>query len=97
MISISMFSFLFGTVLGQRFKVLVLVPAMALVLVLSGAAGITHPHAAWEIIETAATAAICLQCGYFAGIAIRHCLTPVPSPQSQPLVGVKASPHHPAR
>jgi hypothetical protein len=94
MISISMFSFLFGTVLGQRFKVLVMVPPMALVLVISGAAGITYPHAALEIIETAATAAICLQCGYFTGIALRHCFRPVPSPQSPPMMGMKASTHH---
>jgi hypothetical protein len=91
-----MVSFLFGTVLGQRFKVVVLVPAMAAVLILCVAAGIADPHAAWEVIRMAASAAICLQCGYFAGMAIRHCLTAAPS-GSPPLVNVEASTDHPAR
>ncbi len=67
MIAASIISFLFGAILGQRFSVLVLVPAIAIVLALSILAGLTHPHAAWWIIQTAATGAICLQCGYFVG------------------------------
>ena len=39
MISISMISFLFGAALGQRFNVVVLIPAMAIVLVLAVGAG----------------------------------------------------------
>ena len=72
MITISMISFLFGAALGQRFNVVVLIPAMAIVLVLAVGAGATHAQANWWIVVMAATASICLQCGYFAGIGVRH-------------------------
>jgi hypothetical protein len=72
MITISMISFLFGAALGQRFNVVVLIPAMAIVLVLAVGAGATHAQTNWWIVVMAATASICLQCGYFAGIGIRH-------------------------
>ena len=74
MITISMISFLFGAALGQRFNVVVLMPAMAIVLVLSVGAGLSHAQSAWWIILMVGTAAICLQFGYFAGIGIRHFL-----------------------
>ena len=90
-----MLSFLFGTLLGQRFKVVVLVPAMAPVLILSVTAGITQPNAAWEISKIATSMAVSLQCGYLAGIAIRHFLAAVPARGSSPLVSVKASTNHP--
>ena len=79
-----MLSFLFGTLLGQRFKVVVLVPAMAPVLILSVTTGITQPNAAWEIIKIATSLAVSLQCGYIAGIAIRHILAAAPAGGSSP-------------
>jgi hypothetical protein len=97
MIATSMVSFLFGTLLGQRFNVLALVPAVAAVLALSVGAGFTHPQAAWRIVSMAVASAICLQFGYFAGIALRHFLVPKPSQESSPLVGAKASNHNPVR
>ena len=74
MIAASMISFLFGAVLGQRFNVVVLVPAVAIVLFLSVGAGFAHPQAVWWIVRMAAAGAICLQCGYFSGIVARHLL-----------------------
>jgi hypothetical protein len=74
MITISMISFLFGAALGQRFSVLVLIPAMTLVLVLAVGAGVTNAQAVWWVVLMAAIAAICLQLGYFAGIGVRHIL-----------------------
>jgi hypothetical protein len=65
-----MISFLFGAALGQRFKVLILVPAMAIVMAFSLA--VTHLQAAWQIVGIAVTAAVCLQCGYFVGIVVRN-------------------------
>lgn len=97
MIATSMISFLFGTVLGQRFTVMALVPAVAVVLALSVGAGFTHPQAAWRIVSMAVTSAICLQCGYFAGIALRHFLAGKPSQRSSPLLDAKTSNHNPVR
>ncbi len=94
MLAISMICLLFGALLGQRFTVLALVPAMAIVMVLSVGAGWTHPQSAWWIVKMAVAAAICLQCGYFVGIIMRHFLGERPSQQSLPLAGTGASRHH---
>jgi hypothetical protein len=74
MISLSLISFLFGAALGQRFKVLALVPAMAIIIMLSIGAGLTHAQKPWWIVLMAVAASTCLQFGYFAGIGIRHVL-----------------------
>jgi hypothetical protein len=97
MIATLMISMLFGAALGQRFNVMVLVPAMAVVLLLSIGAGVAHPQAAWEIIKMAASAAIGLQCGYFCGILIRHFLVAAPSQGTSPLAAAETSTHHAAR
>ena len=91
MIAASMISFLFGAVLGQRFNVVVLVPAVAIVLVLSFGVGFAHAQAAWWIVRMAAAGAICLQCGYFAGITARHFLEAEPSGRSSHLSDAEAS------
>jgi len=96
MIAVSMISFLFGAVLGQRFNVLVLVPAIAIVLVVSAGAGLAHPQAAWWILRMAGAGAICLQCGYFAGIVTRHFLAAEPSGGSRPLARAETSTRHAA-
>lgn len=95
MVAASMISFLFGAVLGQRFNVVVLVPAVAMVLVLSVGAGFAHPEAAWWIIKMAGAGAICLQCGYFAGIVTRPFRAVEPSAGSPPL-RAEASTRHAA-
>ena len=87
MLAISIICLLLGAALGQRFTVLVLVPAMAIVMVLSVGAGWAHPHSAWWIVKTAGAAAICLQCGYFAGIIGRHYLVAMRSQRSSELAG----------
>jgi hypothetical protein len=94
MFAISMICLLFGAVLGQRFTVLVLVPTMAIMMVLSVGAGWAHPQSAWWIVKIAGAAAICLQCGYFTGIIIRHFLVATPPQQSSPLAGAKTSRGH---
>lgn len=96
MLAISMICLLLGAVLGQRFTVLVLVPAMAIVMVVSVWAGWTHPHSAWWIVKMAGAAAICLQCGYFAGITSRHFVDAMRSRRSSGLAGAEAQRHHPA-
>ena len=72
MITLSMISLLVGAALGQRFKVIVLMPVIAIVLVLVVATGVSLAQTAWTIVLMVATAATCLQIGYFVGIAIHH-------------------------
>jgi hypothetical protein len=95
-IALSTISFLFGAALGQRFKVVVLMPAMPIVLILAVGAGVTYAQTAWWIVLMAAAAATCLQFGYFAGIGIRHFMVAVPSRESSPLTSAETSARHAA-
>ena len=65
---------LLGMVLGQRFKVLVLVPATLVVLGLTIAGQIMHVNAIWPLPLAAVAAAASLQIGYLFGLGIRHVL-----------------------
>ena len=56
---------LLGATLGQRFKVMILVPAIALTLTV--AVGFAHAETFWQIFSAALLATISLQIGYFAG------------------------------
>jgi hypothetical protein len=88
---LSVISLLIGAVLGQRFKVLVLMPATAIVLVLAVATGVTQAQTAWSIVLTATAAATSMQIGYLIGIGIRHVLAAVWSSRSSPLTSPTAS------
>jgi hypothetical protein len=94
MILASMISFLFGAALAQRLSVVALLPAMAMIVVLSVGAGSIYPQAAWEIVKMATLAAICLQSGYFAGIILRHFQTAALS--QAPAAAAEASTHRTA-
>jgi hypothetical protein len=65
-------SFLLGMVLAQRFRVVVLYPAIALALVFTISAEIARAVGGWTIVLNAATIIASLQLGYLTGIAIRH-------------------------
>ena len=58
----------FGAVLGFRFKVFVLVPAIALSSVASWGVGIAHGNSFWSILLATFFVMTALQIGYFAGI-----------------------------
>jgi hypothetical protein len=60
---------LVGAVLGQRFKVIALIPALALAI--TATAGITHGGTFWQILGAAFAATTSLQIGYLAGAVIR--------------------------
>jgi hypothetical protein len=65
---------LVGTVLGQRFRVLVLVPAMAVLLPMAiGVAAFSHQGLETIALLTALTVGT-LQIGYLLGVAVRHSL-----------------------
>lgn len=64
MILLAMVSLLVGALLAQRFKVLVLIPATAIVLGVALGTGVTHAHSAWSMILTVGMAATSIQIGY---------------------------------
>jgi hypothetical protein len=68
MLMLATISLLAGMALGQRFKVMALVPAFALVTL---ASGITHPGSIGSIVLLAAIAAAGLQIGYLGGVGMR--------------------------
>ena len=92
---LAMVSLLVGVVLGQRFKVLVLAPATAIVLVL--AVGVMHDRTAWSIVLVAAAAATSMQIGYLVGIGVHHVLAAALSRRSSPLAPTTTSSPHAAR
>jgi hypothetical protein len=95
MISTSIISFVFGATLAQRFKVVALVPAMVIVMILAAVVQGAPPQGVWWFVKMAATAAVCLQSGFFAGIVARHFLAAEPSEGS--LSPAESSTRHAAR
>lgn len=68
-------SLLVGMVLGQRFKVLVLVPAIALTLPLTIAAGLLRADPLGAIVVLAVASIASLQIGYLAGTGLRYLMS----------------------
>jgi hypothetical protein len=97
MILASVISFLFGAILGQRFNVVVLVPATAIAMIVSLAGGAANPQSAWAIIKLALVASVCLQFGYFAGIILQRVIPATPSRPTAPASPVEAPTHRVAR
>jgi hypothetical protein len=62
---------LFGAVLGQRFKVLILLPAMSLTLICTITAGVARAQDGWSIALEAVCVTSALQIGYLVGTSIR--------------------------
>ena len=91
MMTLSLVSFLIGAALAQRFKVMVLIPMIVIVLSFSFATGVAHALTAWSVALMAAAAAIFLQIGYFVGIGVRHALE---ARRSSPLTSPTASTQH---
>ena len=91
MMTLSMISFLVGAVLGQRFKIIVLIPAFAIMLFLAVGTGLAHAQTAWSIVLLAIAAATCLQTGYLVGIGAHHILTTALSRRSSSLASTTAA------
>jgi hypothetical protein len=60
-----------GIALGQRFKILILVPVMSLALVGTIAAGVARADNVWSIALMAIAVVTALQIGYLIGIWLR--------------------------
>jgi hypothetical protein len=73
-----------GGVLGLRFKVLVLVPAIGLALVVTVFVGIARGDGDWAILGTAAAVATVLQIGYLAGTLARFAIGGSPQRAAAP-------------
>jgi hypothetical protein len=65
-------SLLVGMVLGQRFKVLVLVPISAVALIIAVGVGTAQGNSLPLIAIISAAAISSLQIGYLVGISLRH-------------------------
>jgi membrane protein DedA with SNARE-associated domain len=63
---------LLGMVLAQRFRVLVLVPAMLLILLIAGLAGIARIEPTAAVALTGILAIVGLQTGYLLGLGVRE-------------------------
>jgi hypothetical protein len=73
-ITFALISLLLGMVLGQRFKVLALVPVIAVWLPVATGTGIVRYGEFGPTLLLAALAVAGLQIGYLAGVAIRFSL-----------------------
>jgi hypothetical protein len=71
MIPLTILSFIFGAVLGLRFKALALVPAMVLILISVAAAALAQGADLWRPLGAIALTFIALQAGFFAGALVR--------------------------
>ena len=72
MLTLSLASLLVGAVLGMRFRVLILLPAVFAALLAVLAVGITSSVSFPMVALAMVLAATCLQLGYLGGVAIRH-------------------------
>ena len=71
MFILAMISFLAGAMLGLRFKVFVLVPAIGLALAVVAVNGIGVQDGVWRLVGTFVVVATFLQLGYVGGNILR--------------------------
>jgi hypothetical protein len=89
---------LLGAVLGQRFKVLVLIPGMVVVLPVVATAGIVRADPYAQIAIALMVAGVSPQLGCLAGLALRHLKVPAPGVSNKRVfpipkdVGTQSSP-----
>jgi hypothetical protein len=72
MLTLAIISLLTGILLGMRFKVLVLVPTVALAIGAVLAGGVAHHEQAGSIALAMLIAAVGLQVGYLGGLSGNH-------------------------
>jgi hypothetical protein len=72
MTTFAMTAVLIGAVLGQRFKVLILGPAIIIGLAVTLAIGVVHYDNLWSTLLVMALITTALQIGYLGGVVIRY-------------------------
>jgi hypothetical protein len=68
-----------GALLAQRYKVLVLLPAIVFAALFAIMLGYHHGATHWQIVGTVIAGIVCLQFGYLAGAGINYLLTAGPA------------------
>ena len=97
MILLVIISLLVGAVLAQRFKIMVLVPATAILIVAAVISGFMQSHnASWTIL-IAAAGGVSMQIGYIIGLGIRYVLEAPLSETSRSFKASASSVRRPAR
>jgi hypothetical protein len=66
-----------GVVLGLRYKILILVPALPFAMILAIAVGVGRADTFWSIVLTAVALVIAVQLGYLAGILIHAAIAAI--------------------
>jgi hypothetical protein len=84
--------FLIGVVLGLRFKVLILVPAIFVVTGYVVGVGIAHGDRAATLILMVALVATALQCGYLFGVLVHAVIASVMERARKPVGGQAVAP-----
>jgi hypothetical protein len=74
LILLAIASLLVGAVLAQRFKVLILLPATAAVLVAAAAIGLIQSHTIGSTMLIAAAGGASMHAGYMLGLGLRYLL-----------------------
>ena len=74
MVTVLLICLLFGAVLGQRFRVFIILPAMLPAVAFATIVAASQGTTAWQILATAVIAVTGLQIGYLDGVGIRHFL-----------------------
>ncbi len=82
--------FLLGAVLAQRYKVMALLPAMALGVI--GAGCFAHISTFWQFVEVALITATTVQVGYASGLCIRYLLALIRQPRRTSSITGSGSP-----
>lgn len=65
-----------GAVLGLKFKVLVLVPAIVIAVLATVAQGMVHGDGIWQVGLATIVATVSLQVGYAVGLFVREAVWP---------------------
>src|SRR5882724_4115088 len=71
MVWLSIVSLAVGAILAQRFKIMVLAPAILVVVVVAIGSGVAQSSGVWSTILMTATASVGIQIGYFLGMLIK--------------------------
>jgi len=70
-LELTVISVVAGAVLGLRYKVLVLVPAVMFAMIFAIVVGVARADGLWSIVLMMAALSIAVQFGYVAGIVLR--------------------------
>jgi hypothetical protein len=72
-----------GIVLGQRYKILILVPAVLFAMIFAIIVGAARADSFWSIVLTTVALVVAVQLGYLAGIAIHAVIAAIRPPRKE--------------